>query len=63
MTFVGARVYGYKPNFSKLVILLISDSIARRRQRFVGGHFAKSDDQKIELDFIAYSVVIKFIPT
>ena len=28
---------------------------------FAGGHFAKSDDQKIELDFIAYNVVIKLI--
>ena len=36
---------------------------ARRRHRFDGGHFAKSDDQKIKLDFIAYSVVIKVIPT
>ena len=36
---------------------------ARQRQRFAGGHFAKSADQKIELDFIAFSVVIKFIPT
>ena len=36
---------------------------AWRRQRFAGGHFATYDDQKIELDFIAYSVAIKLIPT
>ena len=36
---------------------------AWRRQRFAGGLFATYDDQKIELDFIAYSVAIKLIPT
>ena len=36
---------------------------ARRRQRFAGEHFAKKDDQKIECDFIAFSEVIKLIPT
>ena len=29
---------------------------ARKRQRFAGGRFAKSDYQKIELGFIAYGV-------
>ena len=27
-------------------------------KRFAGGHFAKSDDQKIELDFIACSLLL-----
>ena len=36
---------------------------ARRRQKLAGGHFTKTDDQKIELDFVAYNVVIKLIVT
>ena len=53
--FVGSRVYGYKPNFSKLVNVSISE--------FAGGNFAKLDDQKIQLDFIACIMVIKLIST
>ena len=61
--FVGSRDNGYKPN-----ILEVRHSFDfwlhfRGRQRFAGEHFAKEDDLKIGLDFIAYSVVIKLIPT
>ena len=59
--FVVSRVYGYKLNFFSHSFYFSLHT--RRRQRFAGGHFAKSDDKKIELNFITYSVVTKLIPT
>ena len=51
-------MYGYKANFLKSVILSISDSVPDE-----GRDLLEDDDQKIELDFIAYSIVIKLILT
>ena len=56
-------MYDYKPTFSKLVILLISDTMPDKGRDLLEEVFAKSDYQKIELDFIAYGVVIKLVPT
>ena len=38
----------------------VTDLVKEKKQ---GRHFGKWDDQKVELDFIVYGVVIKFIPT
>ena len=56
-------MYGYKPNFSKSVILSISDSVPNEGKDLLEDIWVKKDDQEVELDSIAYSVVIKLTPT
>ena len=54
LLFFGSKESGCKLNFLKSVILSTSDSVPDE-DRFCGGNFAKSDDKKNELDYLAYT--------
>ena len=59
--FFGSRVYGYKRIFSKLVILLISDSVPEEGRGLLKDILPNEMMRILNLMLYAYSVVIKLI--
>ena len=60
--FVGSRVYGYKPDFSKLVILSVPDFVPDKGRDLLEDILPNQMIRKLKL-ILLLSVMIKFIPT